>query len=48
MPSCPLRHALEARPTYNREFDVLPVGIRTTELSTSSFTEYGAKFEYFW
>ncbi len=46
------RILLEARPKYHREFDagrVLPPrGYQTTELSPSSFTEYGVKFQYFW
>ncbi len=41
------RNLLEARPTYNAEFDVFPNGLASTEgMGPSSFTTYGVKFEY--
>ena len=41
------RNLLEARPSYNSEFDVFPNGLADTEgMGPSSFTTYGVKFEY--
>lgn len=41
------RNILEARPSYNSEFDLIPDGLEAVHLSPSSFTTYGLKFEYF-
>jgi hypothetical protein len=41
------RNILEARPSYNAEFDTIPDGLEAVHLSPSSFTTYGIKFEYF-
>lgn len=40
------RNLLEARPTYNREFDVVPDGLESVHLAPSSFRTYGIKLEY--
>ena len=40
------RNLLEARPSYNAEFDIFPNGLASTSLSPSAFTTYGVKFEY--
>ncbi len=41
------RNLLEARPTYNPQFDVFPDGLATTEgIGPASFTTYGVKFNY--
>ncbi len=41
------RNLLEARPSYNAEFDVFPDGLAATEgLGPGSFTTYGVKFTY--
>ncbi len=40
------RNLLEARPTYNAEFDLFPNGVASTSLGPSNFTTYGVKFEY--
>jgi len=41
------RNLLEARPSYNAEFDIFPNGLEDTEgMGPSSFTTYGLKFEY--
>lgn len=41
------RNILEARPSYNREFDLIPNGLAAVHLSPSSFRSFGLKFEYF-
>ena len=41
------RNILEARPSYNPQFDTIPDGLESVHLSPSSFTTYGLKFEYF-
>ncbi len=41
------RNILEARPSYNSQFDVIPNGLESVHLSPSSFTTYGLKIEYF-
>ncbi|MGH8222825.1 MAG: TonB-dependent receptor domain-containing protein, partial [Woeseiaceae bacterium] len=41
------RNILEARPSYNAQFDTIPNGLESVHLSPSSFTTYGLKFEYF-
>jgi iron complex outermembrane recepter protein len=40
------RNLLEARPSYNPEFDVFPDGLASAHVSPSSFTTYGIKLEY--
>ncbi len=41
------RNLLEARPSYNAEFDTFPDGLAFTEgIGPSSFTTYGVKFTY--
>lgn len=40
------RNLLEARPTYNAEFDLRANGIETYGLPTSAFTTYGLQFQY--
>ena len=41
------RNLLEARPSYNAEFDTFPNGLAGTEgIGPSSFTTYGVKFTY--
>jgi len=40
------RNLLEARPSYNSQFDLFPNGIASTSLGPSAFTTYGVKFEY--
>ena len=40
------RNILEARPTYHAENDVFPNGLQSVHLSPTSFTSYGARFEY--
>lgn len=40
------RNILEARPSYNPEFDLIPNGLEAVHLSPASFTTYGLKFEY--
>ncbi len=41
------RNLLEARPSYNAEFDTFPDGLADTEgMGPSSFTTYGVKFTY--
>jgi iron complex outermembrane receptor protein len=41
------RNLLEARPSYNAEYDAIPDGLEAVHLSPSSFTSYGIKLEYF-
>jgi hypothetical protein len=40
------RNLLEARVEYNPEFDAIPEGMRSTQLSRSDFRTYGLKFRY--
>ncbi len=40
------RYILEARPSYNQEFDIRPVGFQWYTLSQSSFFTYGVKIRY--
>lgn len=40
------RNLLEARPSYNPEFDVFPDGLASVHLGLSSFRTYGIKLEY--
>ena len=40
------RNLLEARPSYNAEFDIFPNGLASTSLGPSAFTTYGVKFDY--
>ena len=41
------RNLLEARPSYNAQFDTFPDGLESTEgIGPSSFTTYGVKFTY--
>ena len=41
------RNLLEARPSYNAEFDKFPDGLASTGgIGPSSFTTYGVKFTY--
>lgn len=40
------RNLLEARPSYNSQFDVFPNGLASAHVGPSSFTSYGLKFEY--
>jgi outer membrane receptor protein involved in Fe transport len=40
------RNLLEPRVEYNPEFDVLPDGIASAQLSRSDFATYGVKFRY--
>jgi outer membrane receptor protein involved in Fe transport len=40
------RNLLEARQSYNSEFDVLPNGFLGTGMSPSNFLTYGVKFRY--
>ena len=40
------RNLLEARPSYNAEFDTFPNGVASTSMGPSNFTTYGVKFEY--
>lgn len=40
------RNLLEARPSYNPEFDVFPDGLESVHLAASSFTTYGIQLEY--
>ena len=40
------RNLLEARPSYNAEFDTYPNGVESASLSPSNFTTYGVKFDY--
>lgn len=41
------RNILEARPSYNKKFDVIPNGTAAVHLSPASFRQMGVKFEYF-
>jgi len=36
----------EARESYNREFDLQPVGLQTSQVNRSSFMTYGLRFGY--
>ncbi len=40
------RNLLEARPSYNAEFDIFPNGVESASLSPSNFATYGVKLEY--
>jgi iron complex outermembrane recepter protein len=40
------KNLLEPLPSYNVEYDVFPIGIATTSLSSSHFRSYGVRFEY--
>ena len=40
------RNLLEARPSYNAQFDLFPNGVASTSLGPSNFTTYGVKFDY--
>ncbi len=41
------RNLLEARPSYNAQFDTFPDGLESTEgIGPASFTTYGVKFTY--
>ena len=40
------RNLLEARVEYNPQFDTIPDGIASTQLSRSDFRTYGVKFRY--
>ena len=41
-----VRNILQARPAYHPEFQVIPDGFITTNLSDNAFTSYGIKFNY--
>ena len=37
---------LEARESYNGEYDIFPSGIQSTQVTRSNFMTYGVKFGY--
>jgi hypothetical protein len=42
------RNLLEARQSYNKEFNTLPDGLIGASMSPNNFMSYGVKFRYNW
>lgn len=40
------RNIFEARPSYNKKYDVIPDGLLTSSMSPNMFRTYGVKFRY--